>query len=69
MKNTTPNKPTYEELEARVLFLELELNKMRRLIFGQKRERFEPAVNPQQLAIALYDQPPEAAPPQEETVT
>jgi len=61
MQNTTQKKPTYEELEAKVVFLELELDKLRRLIFGQKRERYVPVVNPEQLDIALDDQPKEAA--------
>jgi transposase len=69
MKNATDKKPTYEELEARVVFLEFELNKIRRLIFGQKRERYVPESNPEQLAIPLYDQPLEPAPDQVETIT
>ena len=42
MQKTTQKKPTYEELEAKVLFLELELDKLRRMIFGQKRELYVP---------------------------
>jgi len=57
MQNFPENKPTYEELEAEVLFLKFELDKLRRLIFGQKRERFVPVVNPEQLDIALDDAP------------
>jgi transposase len=48
-------------LQAEVLYLRQELDKLRRLIFGQKRERFVPVVNPEQLDIALDDVPTPAA--------
>jgi len=44
-------------LQAEVIYLRQEVDKLRRLIFGQKRERFVPVVNPEQLNIALDDQP------------
>lgn len=61
MQSATENKPTYEELAAEVLFLKFELDKLRRLIFGQKRERFIPVINPEQLNMTLDDQPSSAA--------
>ena len=49
-------KPTYAELEAEVLRLHEELANLRRLIFGQKRERFVPAANAApQLQMGLGD--------------
>jgi len=69
MQQTAQIKPTYQELQARILFLELELDKMRRLIFGQKRERFVPNANPEQLDIALQDQRSEAAAVATETIS
>jgi len=69
MQPNAQTKPTYEELEARVLFLEFEMDKLRRMIFGQKRERFVPVVNPEQLDIPLDDQRPETVPVQVETVS
>jgi len=68
MQNSTEKKPTYEELQAKVLFLELELDKLRRLIFGQKRERYVPVFNPEQLNIALDDQPAQAPSVPSETI-
>ena len=46
----TAQKPTYEELELRVQALEAELAGIRRIIFGQKSERFVP-VPEEQLAF------------------
>jgi transposase len=63
MTNVADKKPSYEELEARVLFLEFELDKLRRLIFGQKRERFVALANPEQLAITLGEEAAPAAAP------
>lgn len=51
--NVAERKPTYEELETEVLALRAELAQLKRLIFGQKRERFIPLDNEQQLHIAL----------------
>jgi len=49
-------KPTYAELETEVLRLREELANLRRLIFGQKRERFVPAANAApQLQMGLGD--------------
>lgn len=52
---------TYEELLFENVRLQEELVQLRRLIFGQKRERFVPLVNEQQLAITLNDDVPAAA--------
>lgn len=62
-------KPTYEQLEAEVLRLREELANLRRLIFGQKRERFVPAANAApQLQMGLGGDP-SVAPPKVETET
>ena len=56
---TATPKPTYEELLTEVTSLKAELAQLRRFIFGQKRERFVPIANAQQLPIALDDERPE----------
>ena len=53
---TATPKPTYEELLTEVTSLKAELAQLRRFIFGQKRERFVPIANAQQLPIALDDE-------------
>jgi len=53
MMETTPKKPTYEELEQTVLSLQAELKQLRRLIFGQKSERFIPIQNADQLMMRM----------------
>ena len=55
-------------LQAEVIYLRQELDKLRRMIFGQKRERYVPVVNPEQLDISLDDQPSEAATVQTEDI-
>lgn len=50
---TAPQKPTYEELEQTVLVLKSELTQLRRLIFGQKSERFVPIQNADQLMMHM----------------
>jgi transposase len=57
MQNTAEIKPTYQQLEAKVHLLEFELDKLRRLIFGQKRERYVPVIDVAQLNIPLEDEP------------
>jgi transposase len=52
---TTAPKPTYDELLAEVAYLKAELAQLRRLIFGQKRERFVPLLNSSQLDIGLAE--------------
>jgi hypothetical protein len=54
MEATAP-KPTYDELLAEVAYLKAELAQLRRLIFGQKRERFVPLLNSSQLDIGLAE--------------
>ncbi len=61
MESVTPQ-PTYDELLAEVISLRVELAQLRRLIFGQKRERFVPAANAAQLEIGLPQVPPASAP-------
>jgi len=53
---------TYDELWFENLRLREELAQLKRLIFGQKRERFVPLVHAQQIAIALNEDAPAAAP-------
>lgn len=60
MKNAAVNKPSYADLEAKnellqseVTYLKHELQELRRLIFGQKRERFVPEMPPEQLDFTL----------------
>lgn len=69
MQQTAQIKPTYQELETKVAFLEFELDKLRRLIFGQKRERFVPVANPGQLDIQLDDPRAETAPAKVENIS
>ena len=68
MQKAEHRKPSYEELEAKVLFLEVELDKLRRLIFGQKRERYVPVVNSEQLNIALDNLPEQTPSRQSENI-
>ena len=42
---------TYDELYSENIRLKSELANFRRLLFGQKRERFVPAMNPSQLSL------------------
>lgn len=53
---------SYEELLFEYQRVSQELAQLRRLIFGQKRERFVPLVNEQQLAIALPSEAPNTTP-------
>ena len=59
---------TYEELLFEYQRVQEELAQLKRLIFGQKRERFVPLLNEQQLDIALNEEP-SAAPPVSTTTT
>jgi transposase len=56
MQTTADIKPTYDELYAEVTYLREELDKLRRLIFGQKRERYVPVDRIDQLKFELGDQ-------------
>jgi transposase len=51
MQSSTQTKPTYDQLEAEVIQLRFENTNLKRLIFGQKRERFEPEVDNNQLSF------------------
>ena len=51
MQTATENKPTYDELIAENQFLRNEIASLKRLIFGQKRERYVPIESPDQLAF------------------
>ncbi|MCG3158175.1 MAG: IS66 family transposase ISPto8 [bacterium] len=65
----TAPEPTYNELQFEVLRLRQENAELRRLLFGQKRERFIPVANDQQLEIALNDDRQQAAPVATTTIT
>ena len=54
---------TYEELLFEYQRVSQELAQLQRLIFGQKRERFVPVANVQQLAIALPGEATTTTPP------
>jgi transposase len=69
MTKTPAPKPTYEELLTEVTSLKSELAQLRRLLFGQKRERFVPVANAQQLPIALNDERPETTAAATATIT
>lgn len=51
---------TYDELLFEYHRVSEELAQLKRLIFGQKRERFVPLANEQQLAIGLNEEAPAA---------
>jgi transposase len=55
METTTPQ-PTYDDLLAENAYLKNELAQLRRLIFGQKRERFVPLHQEQQLDFSLAEE-------------
>ncbi|MDZ7363610.1 MAG: transposase [candidate division KSB1 bacterium] len=61
MESAIPQ-PTYDELLAENASLKAELAQLRRLIFGQKRERFVPAINAAPLEIGLPELPVASAP-------
>lgn len=67
MEATAP-KPTYDELFAEVAYLKAELAQLRRLIFGQKRERFVPLLNSSQLDMGLVETQAVGAPVKTERV-
>ena len=60
---------TYEELLFENLRLQEELAQLKRLIYGQKRERFVPLGNEKQLAITLDHEPPAVVPSPTTTIT
>ena len=55
MQETTPKRPSYEELEAENLRLKFEIINLKKVIFGQRRERFIPAVSPEQMIFSEFD--------------
>lgn len=63
---TAERQPTYEELLTEVLRLRQDLAQLRRLLFGQKRERFIPSESEGQLALGLDIEPAAPAPAREE---
>ena len=73
MQTNADKKPTYDELVAQITrlqsenaFLKQELAQLKRLIFGQKRERFIPADSNQlDMAIATAPEPE----PETQTIT
>ena len=64
---STETEPTYDELKAKVLKLEAEVSCLRRFIFGQKRERFVPAQQEDQLTF-LVTQKEQAKPLETEQI-
>jgi hypothetical protein len=48
--------PPYEELLIENVRLKAEIASLKRLIFGQKRERFFPVRDDQQLVLSGFDQ-------------
>ena len=57
MQVDTLQKPSYEELELEVVRLKSELSSLKKLIFGQKRERFFPAEGDEkQMVLTGFDQ-------------
>ncbi len=67
MEQAAP-KPTYDELLAEVAYLKAELAQLRRLIFGQKRERFVPLLNSSQVDMGLAETQAASAPAKTERV-
>jgi len=76
MNNGTLNKLSFDELlakanslEAEVGYLKHELGQLRRLIFGQKRERFVPEMTANQIQIDLGEVAAEVLPEKTEPVS
>ena len=61
MNKPAKNKPTYDQLQAKVAYLESELATLKRLVFGQKRERFIPEGDENQLSLLGESEPSEPA--------
>lgn len=51
MLNNAAKRPTYDQLQARVVHLEFELANLKKAIFGKKSERFIPQENDDQLTF------------------
>lgn len=67
MQNNTPKGPSYEELlrenqlqKQEIAYLKEQLENLKRMLFGQKRERFVPDANGQ---LALFEDSKEAQNP------
>lgn len=61
----------YERLksnESKLIYMQLELDKFKRMLFGSKSERFVPSVSPQQLTMFQAEEQP-ADKPQTETIS
>lgn len=63
------SKAEYDELRGKYEALRHELDQLKRLIFGSKRERFVEAQSPEQLALALGGEPVDAPDQETETIT
>ena len=50
-----------EKKESTISYLQFQLDQMKRLLFGSKRERFIAATNPEQLVLPLEGEPEKIA--------
>jgi transposase len=66
--NVAEKQPTYEELFAEVVYLREELALLKRLLFGQKRERYVAGEDDQQLELNLDIEPKPAPEPESERI-
>ncbi|NJO92894.1 MAG: IS66 family transposase [Chloroflexia bacterium] len=57
-----------EQLKGDILYLRHEMDKLRRMIFGSKSERFISSEHPSQLSLGLEPGPEQAPEPQTETI-
>jgi len=67
--NDVVSKAEYDALQADYNALRHELDQLKRLIFGSKRERFVLEHSPEQLELELGQQPAQTPDPATETVT
>ena len=51
MRSSVQEKPTYDQLEAEIIQLRFENSNLKKVLFGQKRERFVPDVENNQLTF------------------
>jgi transposase len=58
-----------EQLKGDILYLRHEMDKLRRMIFGAKSERFVSSEHPSQLSLGLATEPVQIPEPEQETIT